>query len=217
MLKGAIFDMDGTLFDTEKIYRQAWLDVAEEFGEEKNTELPPAVSGTNLDAFTQRAIRKFYPNIDAEKYIARVLEMSREIMGENLELKAGALEILKFFRAADIPMAIASSAPKSVIENNLERSNLRGYFKVLVSGEEVSNGKPAPDIFLLAAEKLNLAPSDCYIFEDSFNGIKSASASGGVAIMIPDTVQPTDEIKNLCAAIFPNLIEARQAIDRGEI
>ena len=97
------------------------------------------------------------------------------------------------------------------------RANLRGYFKVLVGGNEVSNSKPAPDIFLLAAQKLNLAPEDCYVFEDSFNGIRSAASSGGVAIMIPDQVQPTEEIKNLCAAIFPSLHEARRAIERGEI
>ena len=81
----------------------------------------------------------------------------------------------------------------------------------------VDNGKPAPDIFLLAAKKLNLAPSDCYIFEDSFNGIRAAAASGGAAIMIPDQVQPTDEIKKICAAIYPNLTEAKLSIERGEI
>ena len=114
-------------------------------------------------------------------------------------------------------MAVASSAPVEVIEKNLSRANLRGYFKALVGGDRVKNGKPAPDIFLLAAKELNLAPSDCYIFEDSLNGIRSGATAGGKAIMIPDTVQPTDEIKKLCAAIFPNLNEARQAIMEGRL
>ena len=95
--------------------------------------------------------------------------------------------------------------------------NLRDCFEVFVGGDKVSKGKPAPDIFLLAAKELNLAPSDCYIFEDSLNGIRAAYSSGGVAIMIPDTVQPTDEIKKICAAIYPNLIEAKLSIERGEI
>ncbi len=217
MKRGAIFDMDGTLFNTEKLYRQAWLDVAAEFGEEKNYELPTAISGTNLGEESLRIIRRFYPNIDAGAYLDRVLEEVRAAAERKLELMTGVEEILDFFRTAGVKMAVASSAPVAVIEKNLVRSNLRGYFEVLVGGDKVANGKPAPDIFLLAAKELNLAPKDCYIFEDSFNGIRSAAASGGVAIMIPDTVQPTEEIKKICAAIFPNLNEARLAIKRGEI
>ena len=217
MKHGAIFDMDGTLFDTEKLYRRAWLEVAGEFDLEKNYELPVAISGTNLGEESFRIINRFYPDVDAEKYLVRVLETVDDWREKNLELMAGVEEILEFFKANNIPMAIASSAPVEGIEKNLTRANLRGYFKVLVGGNEVSNGKPAPDIFLLAAQKLNLAPEDCYIFEDSFNGIRSAAASGGVAIMIPDQVQPTEEIKKLCAAIFPSLINAKQAIMEGKL
>ena len=217
MKRGAIFDMDGTLFDTEKLYRQAWLDVATEFGEEKNYELPTAISGSNLGEESYKVIRRFYPNIDAEAYLARVLVEVRQASERNLELMTGVEEILNFFQAEGVVMAVASSAPVSVIEKNVTRSNLRGYFKALVGGDNVLNGKPAPDIFLLAAERLNLPASDCYVFEDSFNGIRAAQASGGVAIMIPDTVQPTDEIKRLCAAIFPNLNEARLAIKEGRL
>lgn len=217
MLKGAIFDMDGTLFDTEKLYRKAWLEVAGEFGEEKNYELPTAISGTNLGEESYQIIRRFYPNVDAPAYLARVLVEVRKASERELELMAGVEEILKFFHGAGVSMAVASSAPVEVIEKNLSRANLRGYFKALVGGDRVKNGKPAPDIFLLAAKELNLAPSDCYIFEDSLNGIRSGAAAGGAAIMIPDTVQPTDEIKKLCAAIFPNLNEARQAIMEGRL
>ena len=126
-------------------------------------------------------------------------------------------QIFWTFRAAGVKMAVASSAPVEVIEKNLARANLRVFFEAVVGGDKVANGKPAPDIFLLAAEELNLPPNDCYIFEDSFNGIRSAAAASGVAIMIPDTVQPTEEIKNLCAAVFPNLSEARKAIEEGRL
>lgn len=217
MKRGAIFDMDGTLFNTEKLYRKAWLDVAAEFGEEKNYELPTAISGSNLSEESFKVIRRFYPNIDAEAYLDRVLEEVRAAAERNLELMPGVEEILNFFQTAGVKMAVASSAPVEVIEKNLTRANLRGYFEVVVGGDKVANGKPAPDIFLLAAKELNLPSSDCYIFEDSFNGIRSAAASGGIAIMIPDTVQPTEEIKKLCAAIFPNLNEAQLAIEEGRL
>ena len=217
MRHGAIFDMDGTLFDTEKLYRHAWLDVAPEFGEKPNPELPIAASGTNMGNESVQIVRKFYPNIDCEKYIARVLELVEACRERGLELMTGVEEILNFFRDAGVKMAVASAAPVTVIEQNLTRKNLRGYFDVLVGGNMVTNGKPAPDIFLLAAKKLNLAASDCYIFEDSFNGIRAANASGGVTIMIPDTMQPTDEIKNLCAGVFDNLLEAQKVITEGRL
>ena len=216
MRHGAIFDMDGTLFDTEKLYRQAWLDVAAEFGEEKNYELPTAISGTNLGEESERIVRQFYPNIDAKAYIARVLEVVDMWRTQRLELMAGVEEILEFFKSAGVAMAVASSAPVAVIEENLTRANLRGCFDVLIGGDLVTRSKPAPDIFLLAAEKLNLPASDCYIFEDSFNGIRAAAASGGVAIMIPDTVQPTDDIKKICA-VLTSLTEAQRAIEHGQI
>ena len=217
MKHGAIFDMDGTLFDTEKLYRQAWLDVAGEFGEEPNFDLPIAACGTNMGEESVRVVERFYPNVDCEKYVNRVLELVEACRAKKLDLMAGVEEILKFFRDANVKMAVASSAPVEVIEDNLTRKNLRGYFEVVVGGDLVTHGKPAPDIFLLAAKKLNLAAADCYIFEDSFNGIRAAQAAGGAAIMIPDTMQPTDEIKNLCAGIFPNLSEAQQAISEERL
>lgn len=217
MKRGAIFDMDGTLFDTEKLYQRAWLAAAPEFGEEKNFELPTAISGTNLGEESERIVRRFYPNIDAKAYIARVLEMVDTWRKQNLEPMSGVEEILSFFKIAGVVMAVASSAPVAVIEENLTRSNLRGCFTAIVGGDMIKHGKPAPDIFLLAAERLNLPASDCYIFEDSFNGIRAAAASGGAAIMIPDTVQPTDDIKKICAAVFPNLNAARLAIAEGQI
>ena len=217
MKHGAIFDMDGTLFDTESFYKQAWLEVIEEFGEEKNYDFPTAISGTNLGAESLQVIKNFYPNIDAAAYLKRVLEEVRKVSEKNLRLMAGVEEILNFFQAENVSMAVASSAPVAVIEKNLTRANLRDYFKVLIGGDKVSRGKPAPDIFLLAAKELNLEPGDCYIFEDSINGIKAAAASGGVAIMIPDQVQPTEEIRKICAAVFSNLIEAKQAITEGRL
>ena len=216
MKRGAIFDMDGTLFDTEKLYQRAWLDVAAQFGVEKNFELPKAISGTNLGEESERIVRRFYPNIDAKAYIARTLEVVDMWRTQRLELMAGVEEILAFFKSAGVAMAVASSAPVAVIEENLSRANLRGCFEVLIGGDLVTRSKPAPDIFLLAAERLNLPASDCYIFEDSFNGIRAAAASGGVAIMIPDIVQPTDDIKKICA-VFTSLTEAQRAIEHGQI
>ena len=217
MKPGAIFDMDGTLFDTEKLYRKAWLSVAPEFGVEPNYDLPIAACGTNMGEESVRVVESFYPHIDCKRYVERVLELVEACREQGLELMTGVAEILNFFRDANVKMAVASSSPVAIIEENLSRKNLRGYFDVLVGGDMVKHGKPAPDIFKLAAEKLNIAAADCYIFEDSFNGIRAAHAAGGAAIMIPDTMQPTDEIKALCAGVFVNLSTAQQAISEGQL
>ena len=217
MKPGAIFDMDGTLFDTEKLYRKAWLNVAPEFGVEPNYDLPIAACGTNMGEESVRVVERFYPHIDCKRYVERVLELVEADREKGLSLMTGVEEILNFFRDAHVRMAVASSAPVALIEDNLSHKNLRGYFEVLVGGDMAAHGKPAPDIFELAAAKLNIAPADCYIFEDSFNGIRAAHAAGGAAIMIPDTMQPTDEIKNLCAGVFVNLSEAQQAIAGGSL
>ena len=151
MRRGAIFDMDGTLFDSEKLYQRAWLAAAPEFGEEKNFELPTTISGTNLGDDSERIVRRFYPNIDAKAYIDRVLEMVDTWRKQNLELMTGVEEILSFFKSAGVAMAVASSAPVEVIKDNLTRSNLSGYFTAIVGGDLVKHSKPAPDISLKTA------------------------------------------------------------------
>lgn len=97
-----------------------------------------------------------------------------------------------------------------MIENNLRVAGIEDYFTAVVSGSQVEHGKPAPDIFLYAAERLCLAPEDCYVFEDSFNGIRAGVAAGCFTIMIPDLFEPTDEIRQLVAGVYKNFEEVQQ-------
>ena len=126
----------------------------------------------------------------------------------------GVKEILEFFRAEGFKMAVASSSPTKMIKRNLKTSGLEEYFSEVVGADMVENGKPAPDIFLLAAKKLGLPPEECYVFEDSYNGIRGGAAAGCRTIMVVDTAPPTDEMKKLCAGIFDNLSEALENIKK---
>lgn len=212
MKKGAIFDMDGTLFDSEKIYQSAWLATAKDFGKDRGEELVKEVSGSS-EANCRKMIHEFYPDVDVDKFFKQVVATAVKVFeNDGVEMMKGVTEILTYFNEHGVKMAIASSSSIEVISRNIERADIKNFFSAVVSGESVEHGKPAPDIFLKAAEKINVPASDCYVFEDSFNGIRGAYAAGCVPVMIPDTVQPTDEIKKLCAAIYPSLTDALNAI-----
>ena len=216
MKKGAIFDMDGTLVDTEKFFRDAWLETADKFNVKRKPELAVAMSGSQKVKMPE-ILREFYPTVDAEKYISMVYAQVEARREKNIELKSGVAEILEYFKAEKIPMAVASSSPAEIIEKNLTRTGIKKYFDVLIAGDEVENGKPAPDIFLKAAEKIGVKPENCYIFEDSFNGIRAAVAAKSFAVMVIDCVQPTDEIKKICGGIFNDFHEVLTAIHQEKI
>ena len=211
MKKGAIFDMDGTLFDSERIYKDAWLETVNYFGKDRGAELLKAVSGAS-EANCRKAIHEFYPDVDVDKFFDYVIETAEKIFENGVDMMKGVPEILKFFEENGVKMALASSSSMDVISKNVERANIKKYFTAIISGDSVENGKPAPDIFLKAAKEINVPANDCYVFEDSFNGIRSAYAAGCAPIMIPDTMQPTDEIKKICTGIYSNFIEAMNAI-----
>ena len=211
MKKGAIFDMDGTLFDSERIYQDAWLETVKYFGKDRGAELVKEVSGAS-EANCRKTIKNFYPDVDVDNFFNHVIEVAVKVFENGVDMKPGVVEILKFFKENGVKMAVASSSSLDVINKNVEHANIKKYFTAIISGDDVKNGKPSPDIFIKAAEKINIPANDCYVFEDSFNGIRGAYAAGCAPIMIPDTMHPNEEIKKICAGIFPNLIDAMNAI-----
>ena len=214
MRKAAIFDMDGLLFDTERLFQKAWRDEAAAM----NLTLPEVftsrVCGTSGEKQAE-VVREFFPGGDPEKIMAKV--QNRVYEQKEIPVKKGTFEILKGMKEQGMLMAVASSSPLQMIERNLEKTSTAEYFHCIVSGLQVQNGKPEPDIFLLAAEKTGVSPSDCYVFEDSLNGIIAGFRAGCASIMIPDIVLPTEEIKKIAAGIFPDLSEAWKAILKGKL
>ena len=215
MKRGAIFDMDGTLLNTERFYTQGWLETADKFGVERNLELAKAMSGSAVTVMPE-IMHRFYPGIDADKYISTVVAFVKSESEKTLELMPGVKEILEYFKSQNVVMAVASSSLKTVVDANLTRTGIRDYFKVVIGGNQIKNGKPAPDIFLKAAEELGVAPDDCYVFEDSLNGVRAGHAAGASTIMIPDQAAPTEEIKKICR-VYDSLNIAMQAIINAEL
>lgn len=211
--KGAIFDMDGLLFDTETIYQQTWNEIAEEKGIHLPKEFVKAISGTNGKIMCH-VIESYYGVSDGRQIQSDCMIRMRKKLHRYVPKKTGVDEILQFFKENKVHLAVASSSSKSQIENNLEIAGISSYFEKIVSGDEVEKGKPEPDIFLLAAEKIRCKPEECYVFEDSSNGILAGYRAGCKAIMIPDLIAPTAEMKRISYGIYATLVDAMNKIKK---
>lgn len=207
---GAIFDQDGLLFDTEITYQRAWVEAARLQGVEVPPEFPRRFCGM-APALIAGIVREEFPQLDVPLYCRTAVDIAwaRQLAGVP-EKKKGLGAMLAFCRERGIRTAVASSSTRRVVEHNLSAAGVRGFFDAVVTGDEVAHGKPAPDIFVLAAERLGLDPRDCCVFEDAFSGIRGAVAAGCGAVLIPDQCEPTDEIRAMCR-VFADL-EAATAV-----
>lgn len=217
-MKGVIFDMDGLLFDTEQVYQKNWTRLGKELGVEVPDAFRRSICGTSGELM-DRLIEQYFHVKDGHSWAEQVMGWTAEELKKHVPEKKGLHEILDFFKEKKFKMAIASSSRRAQIKNNLRLSHVENYFDAIVSGRDdgIREGKPAPDIFLKAAERIGLPASECYVFEDAYNGIRAASAAGARPIMIPDMVQPDDEMRKLSYRIFPDLIAARDALQSHDL
>lgn len=215
--KGAIFDMDGLLFDTEKVFQQTWHEIADEYNVALDKDFARKICGTT-GADTLRIIEEYYhvSDSDSEVIAQDCVKRVRKKLAAYVPLKEGVHEILDFFKQKNIKMAVASSSFMQQIEANLKLVGIRDYFDAVVSGEEVSLGKPAPDIFLYAAKKIGCMPQECFVFEDSINGIKAGHAAGCMTIMVPDLVEATPQIRPYCTGVYSSLPDFVKEAKLGE-
>ena len=204
-----IFDMDGLMFDTERIAQTAWRYAAAECGYDFSEKIFRGVIGRTLPDVEQFTYRTFGPEFPfAVVYDLKRAYVVEYLMEHGLPLKPGLPELLELIEKKSLPKAVASSSNCEVITHNLRLAGLEdGCFEVLVGGEEVQKGKPAPDIFLLAGRRLGVPAEFCLVLEDSNAGIKAAQTAGMIPVMIPDMLQPSEESKRLAYQILPSLHE----------
>ena len=213
---GAIFDMDGLLFDTERIFQETWHELAKERGVCLPENFKDLICGSKGEV-TMRILREYYQTEDPLSVEQECIRRMKKKLEKSVPLKPGVFDILNYFRDRGIPMALASSSDREQIASNLLLSGTGSYFSRILCGTDAKRGKPSPDIFLLAAARLGKKPENCYVFEDSLNGIRAGHAAGCRTVMIPDIIEPTEEIRPLCAGIYQSLTEAAKALRRGEI
>lgn len=213
MIQAVIFDMDGTLIDTEKYYRIFWPKALAEFGYHMTDE--QALSMRSLGRpFAPAQLKKWFgEDLDYYAVRQRRKDMMEECLDrEGIRRKPGALELVQRLRADGITTAIATATDPERTAKYLKLTGLEGYFDRLISATQVKEGKPSPDIYLFACEQLGLAPEDCLAVEDSPNGVLSAYRAGCKVVMVPDQTRPEEEMKKYLYAVAESLDEVYEII-----
>ena len=207
-IRGVLFDMDGLVLDTEKLYCRFWVEAGRFYG--FPMEIKHALALRSLGhELGQQQLRSFFgPGVDYAAIRAKRIELMDAYIAENgIAPKPGIFELLDHLDAKGIPAAITSSSTMENICRHLRAQNLYHRFAAVCSGHEVPSGKPAPDIYLHGAASLSLKPEECLALEDAPTGILSAYRAGCLPVMIPDLDEPGDALLPLLYARADSLAD----------
>lgn len=206
--QAVVFDMDGVIFDTERLVIEFWKEVAKKHNIPNIEHTCIQCLGTNRVRTREIFLENYGADFPFDPYHAEVTELfNTHYKGVPLPTKPGVRELLSYLQEQDIKVGLASSTAQHLVRDEIGTAGLLPYFQTLVCGDMVEHSKPAPDIFLKACEILNADPTKSIAIEDSFNGIRSAHCAGMTPIMVPDQVQPTDEIRALAFHVMPSLLD----------
>lgn len=207
-MKAVVFDMDGVLFDTEILCMKSWLAVAERNHLQGMEEVFPKCIGLNSNDSRQIVLEAYGKDFDYPRFREQAAAWQREYLEQyGLPVKPGMEEILDWLKNSHYKVALASSTRSSSVFSHLQQAGIRDAFSVVITGDMVEHSKPRPDIYLLACRELGVKPEEAYAVEDSPNGIRSAYGAGMKAVMVPDMIQPDEEMRRLSTVILKDLRE----------
>ena len=205
-VSAVLLDMDGTLLDTEKVYFNSLVAALNASGyTDDAVALGHAMVGLPGPACEAMLLDRYGETFPLAEVNRAFLVNRDRFMEAGLPLKPGTLELLDGLAAADCPIAIVTSSSRSSAERNLSLAGIRSRFDTILTLDDVTRGKPSPDLYLLAARRLGFAPQVCIAVEDSNHGVAASHAAGAITIMVPDMAPPTDETRAKCAAVLPDL------------
>lgn len=213
MIKGAIFDMDGVLINSEILYQRFWIEALSFFGynaTENHILSLRSLTGKNAE----KKLKSFFgEELNYQKVKEKRIELMDNYISKNgVEAKPGGDFILQYLKEKGIKLALATSSPFERAKEHLSLVGLYKYFDEFVFGSMVKNSKPQPDIYLLAAKKLNFLPEECIAVEDSPNGAIAGINAGCKTVFIPDLTPCPEELKNRIFALCSNLREIKDIL-----
>jgi HAD superfamily hydrolase (TIGR01509 family) len=192
MPEAVVFDLDGVLMDSEQLWNQAKEELVRETGGRWREDAPRAMMGMSSREWSAYMHDELRVPLDADEIDRAVVRRMEELYREHLPLLPGAVEVVRTLHRR-WPLALASSANREIIDLALATAGLAGEFSATVSSEEVERGKPAPDVYLEAARRLEVEADRCVAIEDSSNGLRSAAAAGMAVIVVPNKHYPPDD------------------------
>ena len=213
-IKGVLFDMDGVILDTEKLYTHFWCEAARFFGYDMTREMALGMRSLSHEVGEHQLKAFLGEEVEYQQVRSKRIELMTAFINENgVEIKDGIHELLDFLSKNGIKTSVATSSPLDRTKEYLSQVGLLTAFDELVSGHMVEHGKPAPDIYLYAASKLGLSPEECLVLEDSQNGLLAAYRAGCVPVMVPDQDGPNDETRKIVYAVADNLMSVIELLN----
>lgn len=207
--QAVVFDMDGVLFDTEALWQAALLAAAAEIGREVPDAVYRGSIGVRRSQCRELFLEHFGEDFGFDAFHAEWRRHFWLIAESRRSMKPGVAELLALLDQFSLPRAIATSSSRATVERHLAAHDLTRRFDALVCRDDYEHGKPAPDPFLKAAERLGVEPGLCLALEDSHVGVRSAAAAGMMTVMVPDLLAPTDEIRALTIWVARDLHQVR--------
>jgi HAD superfamily hydrolase (TIGR01509 family) len=212
-IQAVIFDMDGLMLDSQRIATIAWERAAATLGHRLTNEINLSLIGRTIPD-TNEILRKAFGSdfpVNEVRYLAEK-EFTDLTRDSGIPVKRGLRELLDFLEQRHLKLAVATSTQRYYCLHNLQQSDLARKFKVIVCGDEVPRGKPAPDIFLKVSKLLDVIPEHCVVLEDSYAGVRAAHHARMIPIMVPDLKEADDEMHTLAHAVVSDLFAAKDVI-----
>lgn len=213
-----IFDMDGLMFDTERVFIEAWDYAGEKIGIGKAGHMVYKTLGMNVVTAYEVWRKEYGERYHQEELRKYTKEFLTNYYNENkVPVKPGLYSLLDYLKKENAKLAVASSSPRWEVEKHLKDAGVFELFPVIVCGDMVEKSKPAPEIYLKACELLGVKPEECIALEDSKNGLLSAYRAGCKPVMVPDLWQPDEEILQVICGTYSDLEQVKEALEGGEI
>jgi HAD superfamily hydrolase (TIGR01509 family) len=213
-ISAVIFDMDGLMLDSERVYRRIWQKAIRHFGYELTNDMHGQILGRGRTGALAKVVEFFGDTFPVDHFIPHIQAVEAdEFAREPVPIKDGLIELLDFLDTTSLGRAVATSSRREVAFPRMELSGIFDRFSIFVTGDEVTHTKPAPDLFLLAASRLQVLPEHCIVLEDSVTGVEAAVAAGMSAVWIPDLLDPTHEISKKARHVLTSLVDVRRLIE----